>query len=106
MSDVETRFLPLLPLSTGVVLPQMVVPLGLESDDAKAAADRAEAIAEKTMNRAPRRGGRRRMYHHHVHHHYHHAAAPAAAPEAAPPAAGGGAPEAAPPAGGGQPARR
>ena len=35
MSDVETRFLPLLPLSTGVVLPQMVVPLGLESDEAK-----------------------------------------------------------------------
>jgi len=41
MSDVETRFLPLLPLSTGVVLPQMVVPLGLESDEAKAAADAA-----------------------------------------------------------------
>src|SRR6266498_5188551 len=41
MSDVETRFLPLLPLSTGVVLPQMVVPLGLESDTAKAAADAA-----------------------------------------------------------------
>src|SRR5438105_2742997 len=46
MSDVETsitRFLPLLPLSTGVVLPQMVVPLGLESDEAKAAADAARA---------------------------------------------------------------
>ena len=43
MSDVETRFLPLLPLSTGVVLPQMVVPLGLESDEAKAAADAALA---------------------------------------------------------------
>jgi ATP-dependent Lon protease len=43
MSDVETTFLPLLPLSTGVVLPQMVVPLGLESDEAKAAADAARA---------------------------------------------------------------
>jgi len=43
MSEVETRFLPLLPLSTGVVLPQMVVPLGLESDEAKAAADAARA---------------------------------------------------------------
>jgi ATP-dependent Lon protease len=43
VSDVETRFLPLLPLSTGVVLPQMVVPLGLESDEAKAAADAALA---------------------------------------------------------------
>jgi ATP-dependent Lon protease len=43
MSNVETRFLPLLPLSSGVVLPQMVVPLGLESDEAKAAADAALA---------------------------------------------------------------
>ena len=41
MSDVETRFLPLLPLSSGVVLPQMVVPLALESEEAKAAADAA-----------------------------------------------------------------
>src|SRR3982750_2526922 len=43
MSDVETRFLPLLPLSSGGVLPQMVVPLGLESEEAKAAADAALA---------------------------------------------------------------
>jgi ATP-dependent Lon protease len=43
MSDLETTFLPLLPLSTGVVLPQMVVPLGLESGEAKAAADAALA---------------------------------------------------------------
>jgi ATP-dependent Lon protease len=43
MSNVETRFLPLLPLSSGVVLPQMVVPLGLESAEAKAAADAALA---------------------------------------------------------------
>ncbi|MGH9042484.1 MAG: endopeptidase La [Acidimicrobiia bacterium] len=41
MSDVETRILPLLPLATGVVLPLMVIPLSLESDEAKAAADAA-----------------------------------------------------------------
>ncbi|MGH8971933.1 MAG: endopeptidase La, partial [Acidimicrobiia bacterium] len=41
MSNVETRTLPLLPLSNGVVLPQMVIPLALESDEAKAAADAA-----------------------------------------------------------------
>ncbi len=39
MSNVETRTLPLLPLVSGVVLPQMVIPLALESDEAKAAAD-------------------------------------------------------------------
>src|SRR5258707_391958 len=52
MSDVETsitRFLPLLPLSTGVVLPQMVVPLGLESDEAKAAADAPTERARELM---------------------------------------------------------
>src|SRR3954454_19763676 len=43
MSDLRTQFLPLLPLSTGVVLPQMVVPLGLESDEAKSAGDAALA---------------------------------------------------------------
>ncbi len=41
MSNVETRTLPLLPLVSGVVLPQMVIPLALESDEAKAAADAA-----------------------------------------------------------------
>jgi ATP-dependent Lon protease len=41
MSIVETRTLPLLPLVSGVVLPQMVIPLALESDEAKAAADAA-----------------------------------------------------------------
>ncbi|MDQ3944768.1 MAG: endopeptidase La [Actinomycetota bacterium] len=41
MSNVETRTLPLLPLASGVVLPQMVIPLALESDEAKAAADAA-----------------------------------------------------------------
>src|SRR2546421_4605409 len=41
MSDIDTRALPLLPLTSGVVLPQMVVPLALESDEAQAAADAA-----------------------------------------------------------------
>jgi ATP-dependent Lon protease len=41
MSNVETRTLPLLPLVSGVVLPQMVIPLALESDEARAAADAA-----------------------------------------------------------------
>ncbi len=37
----ERLVLPLLPLSTGVVLPQMVVTLALESDDARRAAEAA-----------------------------------------------------------------
>ncbi|MDQ1374373.1 MAG: ATP-dependent Lon protease [Actinomycetota bacterium] len=37
----ETPTLPLLPLTTGVVLPQMVVTLALETDEARAAADAA-----------------------------------------------------------------
>jgi ATP-dependent Lon protease len=41
MSDLDTRTLPLLPLSRGVVFPQMVVPLALETDEAQAAADAA-----------------------------------------------------------------
>src|SRR6202795_387688 len=39
----ERLLLPLLPLSTGVVLPQMVVTLVLETDEARAAADAATA---------------------------------------------------------------
>ncbi|MDQ6725269.1 MAG: LON peptidase substrate-binding domain-containing protein, partial [Actinomycetota bacterium] len=37
MDDIRTTALPLLPLSTGVVLPGMVVTMALESDEAKAA---------------------------------------------------------------------
>jgi len=37
MPDTATTTLPLLPLSAGVILPGMVVPMGLESDDARAA---------------------------------------------------------------------
>jgi ATP-dependent Lon protease len=48
MSEIDTRILPLLPLTTGVVLPGMVVTLTLESDEAKravaAARDADDAI--------------------------------------------------------------
>ena len=37
MTDTDTLTLPVLPLTTGVVLPQMVVTIALESDEAKAA---------------------------------------------------------------------
>ena len=37
----DTATLPVLPLTSGVVLPQMVVTLALETDEAKAAADAA-----------------------------------------------------------------
>ena len=42
--EVDALRLPLLPLNTGVVLPQMVVTLTLESDEAKRAAAAAEAV--------------------------------------------------------------
>jgi len=41
MSDLQTLTLPVLPLHTGVVLPQMVVTIALESAEAKAAAEAA-----------------------------------------------------------------
>src|SRR3954453_4117659 len=37
MTDLQTLTLPVLPLTTGVVLPQMVVTIALETDEAKAA---------------------------------------------------------------------
>jgi len=37
--DTDARTVPVLPLTTGVVLPQMVVTVALETDDARAAAD-------------------------------------------------------------------
>src|SRR4030088_2520051 len=43
MTETETLNLPLLPLSTGVVLPQMVVTLALETAGARDAADAALA---------------------------------------------------------------
>ncbi len=48
MSDTKTQLLPLLPLTQGVVLPQMVVTIALETDEAKragaAAADAGDRI--------------------------------------------------------------
>jgi ATP-dependent Lon protease len=42
MTDIDTRALPLLPLTTGVVLPGMVVTLTIESDEARAAVEAAD----------------------------------------------------------------
>ena len=42
MADIDTQVLPLLPLTTGVVLPGMVVTLTIESDEARAAVDAAD----------------------------------------------------------------
>src|SRR5919107_655506 len=50
--------LPLLPLTTGVVLPQMVVTLALETDEARAAADAALAGDGRVLL-VPRIDGRR-----------------------------------------------
>ena len=41
MNDVSTLTLPVLPLTTGVVFPQMVVTIAVESDEAQAAAEAA-----------------------------------------------------------------
>jgi len=49
--------LPLLPLATGVVLPQMVVTLALETDEAKAAAD-AATVGDGELLLVPRIDGR------------------------------------------------
>src|SRR5437763_7106010 len=43
MPEIDTKILPLLPLTTGVVLPGMVVTLTLESDEAKRAVAAARA---------------------------------------------------------------
>ncbi len=55
MNDVSTLTLPVLPLTTGVVFPQMVVTLALESEDAQAA---AEAAADGRVLLVPRLEGR------------------------------------------------
>jgi ATP-dependent Lon protease len=52
----DTHILPLLPLSSGVVLPGMVVTLGLETTEAKAAARAAES-SERTLVLVPKRSG-------------------------------------------------
>ncbi len=42
MAEIDTQVLPLLPLTTGVVLPGMVVTLTIESDEARAAVEAAD----------------------------------------------------------------
>src|SRR4051812_4531564 len=55
MADIDTKILPLLPLTTGVVLPGMVVTLTLESDEAKRAVAAARA-ADGELLLVPRLG--------------------------------------------------
>ena len=57
MADIDTLALPLLPLTTGVVLPGMVVTLTLESPEARAAVD-AAADDERQLLLVPRVDGR------------------------------------------------
>jgi ATP-dependent Lon protease len=49
MTDTRTELLPLLPLTTGVVLPGMVVTITLESDEAKRAAAAAEVVGGRLV---------------------------------------------------------
>jgi ATP-dependent Lon protease len=53
MADLDTQILPLLPLTTGVVLPGMVVTLTLESDEARTAVAAAGA-ADGTLLLVPK----------------------------------------------------
>jgi len=55
MPDLSTRTLPVLPLSTGVVLPGMVVTLALETDEAKVAVESAGDAADLLL--VPRQDG-------------------------------------------------
>ena len=54
MPEIDTRALPLLPLTTGVVLPGMVVTLTLESAEARAAVDAASDDNERLLILVPR----------------------------------------------------
>jgi ATP-dependent Lon protease len=49
MSDTKTQLLPLLPLTQGVVLPQMVVTIALETDEAKRAGGAAAAAGDRLV---------------------------------------------------------
>jgi ATP-dependent Lon protease len=57
MSETTTQLLPLLPLTQGVVLPQMVVTIALETDEAKGAAGAAEEAGNRLVL-VPRVDGR------------------------------------------------
>ena len=65
MSDLQSLTLPVLPLSSGVVLPGMVVTLALETDEARAAVDAATDAdrAARAPHRRPLRPGRHRRGH-------------------------------------------
>ena len=58
MADLDTLALPLLPLTTGVVLPGMVVTLTLESPEARAAVDAAASDDDRLLVLVPRLDGR------------------------------------------------
>src|SRR5881409_54778 len=58
MADLDTLALPLLPLTTGVVLPGMVVTLTLESAEARAAVDAAAGDDDRLLVLVPRVGDR------------------------------------------------
>jgi ATP-dependent Lon protease len=58
MADLDTLALPLLPLTTGVVLPGMVVTLTLESPEARAAVDAAASDDDRLLVLVPRLEGR------------------------------------------------
>src|SRR5438105_1685457 len=58
MSDPDTLTRPLLPLTTGVVLPGMVVTLTLESPEARAAVDAAASDDDRLLVLVPRLEGR------------------------------------------------
>jgi ATP-dependent Lon protease len=58
VSEIDTRALPLLPLTTGVVLPGMVVTLTVESPEARAAVDAASDDDERLLLLVPRVDGR------------------------------------------------
>jgi ATP-dependent Lon protease len=57
MSDTKTQLLPLLPLTQGVVLPQMVVTIALETDEAKRAGSAAAEAGDQIVL-VPRLEGR------------------------------------------------
>src|SRR5690242_2035373 len=57
MSETQTQLLPLLPLTQGVVFPQMVVTIALETDEAKRAAAAAGEAADQLVL-VPRVDGR------------------------------------------------
>src|SRR5436190_23472329 len=57
MSDTQTQLLPLLPLTQGVVFPQMVATIALETDEAKQAGSAAEAAGNRIVL-VPRIDGR------------------------------------------------